>query len=465
MRIKCVIILLVFATSIFAENILIQGKAPFYPNRKITLNTYDDLVSFKEVSLKESLTDDSGNFSFALNDDQIKYAFLKIGKSRGNIYLQPNASYNVFYPMVDSSKIKNPEYTQPVDLYIMAKDTSDINLMIIDYNKQFDEFWEKKYKFFLNKQMRPHIDSFRIQMHQRYKSFNGTYFFDYVDYDLASIEESTISNGRQLAEQLIANKPIRYNNYVYMKFLNTCFKNYLYLMCYKKEGAEVFNIVNGKGNFKQLVEYIKADQLLAKDSVLRELIAIKGLQDLYYVSGFDREKILSLLNEAAETSHLKEHEKISRNIITAFSRLAKGSPAPNFTLSDKNGNRISLSDYKGKFVYLDFWATWCGPCLGEMKLMTELHKKFGKDIVFLSVSVDKEFDTMKNFLEKNPKYAWNFVHYGDYPIVKDEYNIKSLPTYFMIDPNGNLLESPAKWPKDNIEEYFEKLLKRGNRRR
>ena len=71
--------------------------------------------------------------------------------------------------------------------------------------------------------------------------------------------------------------------------------------------------------------------------------------------------------------------------------LKEGDQAPTFKYLDINGKEVSLSDLKGKYVYIDIWATWCGPCTGELPHLKELEKKMhGKKIVFVSISCDKD---------------------------------------------------------------------------
>ena len=78
-------------------------------------------------------------------------------------------------------------------------------------------------------------------------------------------------------------------------------------------------------------------------------------------------------------------------------------------------------------------------------------------MVFVSISIDKDVNDMRAFLEKNPKYDWVFLHFGGDETVQEAYNIKIVPMYFFIDPKGNFIESPAMRPSEGIEEAFDKL--------
>ena len=139
--------------------------------------------------------------------------------------------------------------------------------------------------------------------------------------------------------------------------------------------------------------------------------------------------------EATETeSESEEEEEAAEEVKTI--------PAIDFTLKDQYGNTHTLSDYKGKTVFLNFWATWCSPCRAEMPDIQKLYEEFQQeDVVILGVAApnlgrEKSEEGIKGFLEENG-YT--------YPVLMDTeaeafqaYGINSFPTTFMIDKDGNV---------------------------
>lgn len=135
--------------------------------------------------------------------------------------------------------------------------------------------------------------------------------------------------------------------------------------------------------------------------------------------------------------------------------------APDFKLVNTTGDSVSLSDFKGKVVYIDFWASWCGPCRAEMKYSNKLVEKF-KDkpnVVFIYVSIDKSSDNWKKALETLKLGGINLISKGgDEDEVKSKYGIKSIPRYVIVGKDGNIVEWDAKRPSEKgIAKELEKL--------
>ena len=113
--------------------------------------------------------------------------------------------------------------------------------------------------------------------------------------------------------------------------------------------------------------------------------------------------------------------------------------APDFTVYDHDGNAVSLSDFAGKPVVVNFWATWCPPCASELPYFEDVWKKYGDQVEFLMVNLADDNDTPKAveaFMEKNG-YEFPLYYDSDYDAAYT-YGIYSIPVSLFVDADGNL---------------------------
>ena len=144
---------------------------------------------------------------------------------------------------------------------------------------------------------------------------------------------------------------------------------------------------------------------------------------------------------------------------------AKGNPAaigkeaPEFMLPDTKGKMVSLSSFRGKYVLLDFWASWCGPCRQESSTVVKAYQRFkGKNFDILSVSLD---DSKEKWLKAIEKDHLTWTHVGDMKAWESSvvrlYQVEGIPATFLLDPNGVVIARDLRGPA--LENTLEKLLK------
>ena len=167
---------------------------------------------------------------------------------------------------------------------------------------------------------------------------------------------------------------------------------------------------------------------------------------------------LLFLIEAAFFSPVWALEKPKNDF--RFFESKPGTQAHAFTLPDPHGKKLSLADFKGKAVVLNFWATWCSPCVAEMPGLIKLHEEYkDKGLIVLGVSADTDVDPVVQMVDR---FKITF------PIVVDakgstvlKYGARALPTTYLIKANGEMLgylHGARSWESAAAREWMEYLI-------
>ncbi|MGB3946652.1 MAG: TlpA disulfide reductase family protein [Bacteroidia bacterium] len=447
-----------------AQNVVIKGVAQKQENKEIGVWVYSDYISKTEKQLTYSTIDSLGHFVLEFNTKEIQYINLKIEKNVASMYVEPNANYEVILSIPDSLTYQNPNLERDMKILINIKSKVEINALTIDYDKRFEEFLTNEYIAFVRRNPQPQIDSFRVAMRSFYSTVANPYFQNYISYTIAALEEKTGASIKKLFANHIDAKPVLYTHTEYMNFFNTFYKHKLQDLVVGNKVTNVEYQVNEKNSFKGLIEAMKQDPFLQNDTI-RELVAIKGLYESYYEGIFKKRNIVSLLEQVVSETTIEEHKYVAQNILNSFSKLQPGTVAPFFQLPDKLGLTHSLDEFKGKkYVYLIFFDPQSTTCLQQMKVIPSLKKKYGAKIEFVAICSSKNIADFRDFCNQNPKFDWLFLYDNTGMLLKNSYEIKSFPTYFLINPEGKIVQAPAEGPEGDIERAFYDITKPKNKK-
>jgi len=205
------------------------------------------------------------------------------------------------------------------------------------------------------------------------------------------------------------------------------------------------------------------DKLLALD----EAAFSKAIQDK--VNG-DLEK---MQKAGLDANFVEQHKKgMMTNLFQlqqyynqiAANKKLNNTPSALFDYENHKGGKTKLEDLRGKYVYIDVWATWCGPCRAEIPFLKQVEDKYhGKNIEFVSISVDvdKDHEKWKNFVTE--KQLEGIQLFADKNWLSDfitAYKINSIPRFILIDPKGNIVDADAARPSDpRLQQQLDSLLK------
>ena len=148
--------------------------------------------------------------------------------------------------------------------------------------------------------------------------------------------------------------------------------------------------------------------------------------------------IMDGFNETVRKTVYYEHLK---NLYITIKKVAISQSAPNFSVPDTAGNIVELDDFKGKYVLIDFWASWCAPCRAANPKLVEVYRQFSdKSFTIVGISLDKDEQRWKKAIESD-KLTWiNLSNLKGWDVVSGEYGVKAIPQNFLLDTDGIIID-------------------------
>lgn len=225
--------------------------------------------------------------------------------------------------------------------------------------------------------------------------------------------------------------------------------------------ADYFNYVKSQlisKNKEDIDENTKAIQAISKlkPSTFKDKMLFwqmnKSLEEASNTA--ERNTLIATYNSQFRNSNYQNKILIANKIIES---LGKGKVAPNFETTSLDGKKIALTDLKGKFIVIDVWATWCGPCREQAPFFEKLALKYKKEnIQFVALSTDE--NTEKWYVDaKSKSKSVLQLHLDNKKLFAKDYNVESIPRFILINPEGNFINARLPRPQDAA---FEILLRK-----
>lgn len=205
-------------------------------------------------------------------------------------------------------------------------------------------------------------------------------------------------------------------------------------------------------------KYVKGIKNLKNKTLQTQLAKAILLDNLSKVNDID--ELLRYENDFLPLINDVKSKTYYTNYINEKKKLTKGSLAFSFNAITPNNEKVTLNNFKGKYVVVDFWATWCGPCIYQAPYFEKHAIEYNKrgDIVFVSLSVDEKQSSWRKKVKLNDKnvtqlYALNIDELSKF------YRLNSIPRFIIIDPEGKLVNSEFAFPTDtNFKEMLDQIL-------
>ncbi len=203
------------------------------------------------------------------------------------------------------------------------------------------------------------------------------------------------------------------------------------------------------------IQFAVIDKNITNKDVKQE-VKFQSVQKALQSTGIEGAE--TFLSDFIKTVQDPIKRQLLENDYKKWQALEPGEAAPEISAIDVAGDSISLSQFQGKYVYLDFWASWCKPCREEIPYLEKLTKELEKDnIAVISVSVDEDKDAWSDVIRSKSMTGIQWLANKDQVI--GAYNLASIPRYMIIDPQGKIVSANAQRPSGEILKQIREAMK------
>ena len=462
-------------TTIRAREVIVSGKNQEYANEPITFNIYENFITSNEKKLAVITPDSIGKFSFKIDIPETEFVFAHVGRYYLYIYLEPGKTYNIKLPPKTTKtheEILNPYFEEIREPFTIESSKSkthpedddkskELNFLINRFDSIFDPIYAD-YSINLYSNYNPgKIDSLIKKIDSIFINISDPYFKDYSTYKIGLLKfMSSRFKSRNISDNYFLNKSVLYRNPAFMELFNQVYDKYFVYFGRTKSGKIIYDDINLKKSLAGLKNTLAQDKVLSKDT-LKELVILKGIHEGCYGMDFSRNGLLQILDSFIFTSQIAIHKLIAADIRDKVTRLLPGYSPPAFKLLNQDSIWVSLNSFKGTMVYMIFCTTQNYSCFKEYDQLKKIQQKHGDILKIVTVSVDESLSYIRNFTKKYA-YNWTFLYYGDQPDILKDYDIRTIPTYYLIGPDGKLIMSPAPAPSEQFEMYLFDYMKSKN---
>ena len=231
---------------------------------------------------------------------------------------------------------------------------------------------------------------------------------------------------------------------------------------YKGKGAIENNYLAQKALSDEKFEMELESLFDADEATFKEALAKKKANDVKMMDGKGLDE--TLVNMLRPSFDQEEKFLLDYYKQKVAAKKMEGVVSPSFDYENHKGGKTKLEDLRGKYVYIDVWATWCGPCIAEIPHLKKVEAKYhGKNIEFVSISVDTEKDYEKWKKMVVAKELGGIQLFADKNWTSDfikAYGINAIPRFILIGPDGKVIKADAARPSSaSLTELLDSLLK------
>lgn len=454
-RVGFVLLICLFSFSIYGAEL--KFTAPEYAGSSFAFYIVPNFLTEKQEIIGEGVVSETGELKLEFNVDQTMPIYSEFGIYKGWFVVEPGASYDIILPPKADNTSSNP-YFRPKLIHLGVKnlDPESANSLIDNFNRQYNmEMSQNMNQIFYRRSLET-AETVISGLKTKFPETKNEYFEQFKKYKYAMMKYmALIQDPTPIMEEFFFSQPILYNHPEYCELFDKLFAKYLQYATQQVDGQKISVMINS-GSYDQLMDWLTLDMLF--DKPLAEAVILKGVKPLFYSKRFNVVGLFNLLQKITETSEVEIHKTTSTKLFNELARTMYGAIAPDLSLLDTKGNLVSWENFEGKYVYLCFTRSDNEKFAQHKELMKGFWENYKQNLSLVIVLEDEDFEKNAELLDCSG-FEWTILRGQSRREIYDSYNVRILPTYFLIDPMGRMAGSQAPWPDENFEMQFANILK------
>ena len=337
----------------FGQNVSIVGKTNV-SNALVRLLTYDEMLTCEQTKVAETQSDKEGKFTLRTEISEITPAQIAINLERVDIILKPNGKYDIEIIIPEKSDGSFFEKEQPTLKINYIADDGFYSQYIAAQALVDDFLYENFDKIYRSKNTGL-LDTLDNQIVRNIGKIENRYIKDFIKYRKASVMMTV--NAKKTLTDYFDNQEVLYSQWAYMDVV-----------------AELFKSPDNNNDF------------LSRNPQLAEVVEMMNLRKSYYSNPQNKNYILSSLEKIEKSSKYLKNKLVAKNLAKQIEELSFDSKAPSFSLKDKNGREISLTDYQNDMVLLQFVDSYSPLSEHEFATLNDLQKQCNDTIQVVTIA-------------------------------------------------------------------------------
>jgi len=455
-------------------NVEIKGETANAAGKRVELLCYEDMLTMDERLLDQAEVDSNGNFQLGCYVTYPRLVVVQIECYSQSFYIEPGRRYEVWLPEFRWEQDEEHNvYLDPVvlPLEFMNLPADELNLQMLELDRVIDSVVDTmrvQFDFRFHRQRRS-FDTLVAAVQATVPDGDNVFMNRYKTFMLAQMRyDMGFASRKQMLEKVIP-QPILYHDECYMRALFDVLGGMVSQGMRKVPKWRLMEWV-GTANLDRYLDSLGTEPLLY-DEQLRELAAIVALRESLYDKDYDHLGATQMLMQLAQHSKWQEHRRLAESSLRSMA-LAEEKHAEQqslqFELPDVDRNMVSMDDFRGKWVYLSFVRVGDPNSQREIEVLAHFKDSIyakNDNVVFVSISCDREFQKMYHFLRnsrRGARYNWTWLHFDGQYRWLERMGVVSYPTFLLFDPEGRqpysvtptpgsgfLLHAP--WEKREVE--------------